>query len=85
MHSAAYPLIAGVILFVYYTIWVLVLPFIPEENAAFHEYFPPREYAFALPAFGLVATIIGAIAVYLFPATFDASDERAGATKPKHQ
>ena len=80
MHAAVYPLIAGITLFVYYTVWVFVLPFIPEEEfAAFHEYFPPRVYAFALPAAGLTATIAGAIAVFLFPAAFDPNSAAARA------
>ena len=71
MHGAAAPLVAAVVLFAYYTTWVFALPFI-DEDRAFHDFIPPREYAFALPAVGLSLTIIGAFAVYLFPAKFDA-------------
>ena len=81
MYSGVICLIAAVILFGYYTTWVFVLPFIPTE-AAVHEFFPPAEYAFAIPAVGLALTVLGAICVVLFPSKFDV---RSAAAKPKQQ
>mmetsp|Transcript_25884 Transcript_25884/g.24709 ORF Transcript_25884/g.24709 Transcript_25884/m.24709 type:complete len:82 (-) Transcript_25884:296-541(-) len=45
---------AGLI-FVYYTVWVLVLPFV--EEPVILNLFPPRIYAIAIPASVLVLTI----------------------------
>ncbi|XP_043921259.1 dolichol phosphate-mannose biosynthesis regulatory protein [Protopterus annectens] len=36
-------------LFVYYTIWVIVLPFVDEEHVI-HSYFLPRQFAVLIPA-----------------------------------
>uniref|UniRef100_A0A8C7E994 Dolichol phosphate-mannose biosynthesis regulatory protein n=1 Tax=Nothoprocta perdicaria TaxID=30464 RepID=A0A8C7E994_NOTPE len=34
--------------FVYYTVWIIVLPFIDSEHGI-HRYFLPREYAIIIP------------------------------------
>ncbi|XP_078281911.1 dolichol phosphate-mannose biosynthesis regulatory protein isoform X2 [Rhinoraja longicauda] len=39
----------SLILFTYYTIWVIVLPFVDGRHIL-HSYFLPREYAVILPA-----------------------------------
>ncbi|XP_017665902.1 PREDICTED: dolichol phosphate-mannose biosynthesis regulatory protein [Lepidothrix coronata] len=38
----------SLILFVYYTLWIIVLPFI-DNNHGIHQYFLPREYAVIIP------------------------------------
>jgi len=40
--------------FVYYTIWALLLPFF-DASSPIHDLFPPREWAVRLPAFILAA------------------------------
>ncbi|KAM5146176.1 dolichol phosphate-mannose biosynthesis regulatory protein [Mantella aurantiaca] len=42
------------VLFLYYTLWVICLPFIDSDHVI-HSYFLPREYAVLLP---LVAALI---------------------------
>ncbi|KAF8334323.1 uncharacterized protein EI90DRAFT_2970777 [Cantharellus anzutake] len=46
-------LLVAVIVFVYYTLWALILPFFPPEHPI-HNHFPPREWAVRIPAFLLV-------------------------------
>ncbi|XP_061208298.1 dolichol phosphate-mannose biosynthesis regulatory protein [Neopsephotus bourkii] len=36
------------LLFVYYTLWIIVLPFIDSDHSI-HQYFLPREYAVLIP------------------------------------
>ncbi|XP_066057407.1 dolichol phosphate-mannose biosynthesis regulatory protein [Chamaea fasciata] len=38
----------SLVLFVYYTLWIIVLPFIDSDHGI-HRYFLPREYAVILP------------------------------------
>ncbi|XP_010719132.1 dolichol phosphate-mannose biosynthesis regulatory protein [Meleagris gallopavo] len=38
----------SLILFVYYTLWIIVLPFIDSDHSI-HRYFLPREYAVIIP------------------------------------
>ncbi|XP_052523699.1 dolichol phosphate-mannose biosynthesis regulatory protein [Tympanuchus pallidicinctus] len=38
----------SLILFVYYTLWIIVLPFIGSDHSI-HQYFLPREYAVIIP------------------------------------
>lgn len=42
-------LFLSVVIFVYYSIWVLVLPFVEKDHPVF-AYFLPKEYAVAIPA-----------------------------------
>jgi len=37
------------VIFVYYTAWVGILPFVPDGNVL-HAFFPPQMYAVAIPA-----------------------------------
>ncbi|KAF9930146.1 hypothetical protein FBU30_000814 [Linnemannia zychae] len=41
------------IVFVYYTLWAIVMPFV-DESYFLHDYFPPREYAIRIPCVLLV-------------------------------
>ncbi|XP_077161777.1 dolichol phosphate-mannose biosynthesis regulatory protein [Paroedura picta] len=44
-----YGLVAfSLILFAYYTVWIIVLPFI-ESDHIIHKYFLPREYSVIIP------------------------------------
>ncbi|AFR97643.1 dolichyl-phosphate mannosyltransferase polypeptide 2, regulatory subunit [Cryptococcus neoformans C23] len=44
--------------FVYYTIWALLLPFLPPTSTI-PSYFPPRSYAIKLPIFLLLTGVCG--------------------------
>jgi len=44
-------------IFIYYSIWILLLPFLEEGNPVFN-YFLPKEYAIAIPATLLVGGIV---------------------------
>jgi len=46
-------LLTASIVFVYYTVWAIVLPFF-DTTSPIHGYFPAREWAIRLPAFILV-------------------------------
>ncbi|CAH1787947.1 unnamed protein product, partial [Owenia fusiformis] len=56
---------AGAI-FAYYTIWVIVLPFVDADHIV-HQYFLPRMYAVTLPLLAGVALLafIGAFVLYM--------------------
>ncbi|XP_066466948.1 dolichol phosphate-mannose biosynthesis regulatory protein [Tiliqua scincoides] len=44
-----YSLVAfSLVLFVYYTVWIIILPFI-ESDHLIHKYFLPREYSVIIP------------------------------------
>ncbi|TFK29960.1 hypothetical protein FA15DRAFT_663271 [Coprinopsis marcescibilis] len=55
-------LVAAATVFIYYTIWALLLPFLEDTNIL-HGFFPAREWAVRLPAFILV---VGVTAIGLF-------------------
>uniref|UniRef100_A0A8B9PWY8 Dolichol phosphate-mannose biosynthesis regulatory protein n=1 Tax=Apteryx owenii TaxID=8824 RepID=A0A8B9PWY8_APTOW len=38
----------SLVLFVYYTVWIVILPFIDSDHGI-HQYFLPREYAVIIP------------------------------------
>ncbi|XP_072738820.1 dolichol phosphate-mannose biosynthesis regulatory protein [Ciconia boyciana] len=38
----------SLVLFVYYTLWIIILPFIDSDHVI-HQYFLPREYAVIIP------------------------------------
>ncbi|KAJ7285807.1 dolichol phosphate-mannose biosynthesis regulatory [Mycena rebaudengoi] len=54
-------LLAAAVVFTYYTIWAMLLPFF-DPSSEIHDFFPAREWAIRLPAFILVVgvTAIGA-------------------------
>ncbi|XP_035631500.1 dolichol phosphate-mannose biosynthesis regulatory protein isoform X1 [Oncorhynchus keta] len=45
----------SLLLFTYYTIWVIILPFVDNDHVV-HQYFLPREYSIILP--GIAALIL---------------------------
>ncbi|KAF9464727.1 dolichol phosphate-mannose biosynthesis regulatory, partial [Collybia nuda] len=53
-------LLAASVVFIYYTIWTIILPFF-DRSSQIHNFFPSREWAVRLPAFLLVAglSVIG--------------------------
>ncbi|XP_016145207.1 dolichol phosphate-mannose biosynthesis regulatory protein-like [Sinocyclocheilus grahami] len=52
----------SLLLFAYYTIWVIVLPFVDGDHVI-HSYFLPREYSVILPG-------VAALILLLFVGTF---------------
>ncbi|XP_071696093.1 dolichol-phosphate mannose synthase subunit 2-like [Rutidosis leptorrhynchoides] len=46
----------SVIVFTYYTFWVIILPFVDKEHFV-HNYFLPQEYAILLPVYAGVSLI----------------------------
>ncbi|KAK1438326.1 hypothetical protein QVD17_04133 [Tagetes erecta] len=46
----------SVIIFTYYTFWVIILPFVDKEHFV-HNYFLPQEYAILLPVYAGVSLI----------------------------
>ncbi|XP_071494274.1 dolichol phosphate-mannose biosynthesis regulatory protein-like [Diadema antillarum] len=56
---------AGMV-FVYYTFWIIVLPFI-EADQIVHQLFPPRKYAVIVPfvAGGVALLIVGHVILFM--------------------
>ncbi|RDB21106.1 Dolichol phosphate-mannose biosynthesis regulatory protein [Hypsizygus marmoreus] len=54
-------LLTAAVVFIYYTIWAILLPFF-DPSSQLHDFFPPREWAVRIPAFILVIglSVIGA-------------------------
>eukprot|EP00741_Cyanophora_paradoxa_P009623 tig00001542_g9321.t1 len=52
-------LVVAIVVWVYYTLWVLVTPFVAESHAYLLDYFPDRYYAVAVPAALLVVLFTG--------------------------
>ncbi|XP_015229043.1 dolichol phosphate-mannose biosynthesis regulatory protein [Cyprinodon tularosa] len=54
----------SLLLFSYYTVWVIVLPFVDSDHLL-HRYFLPREYSVILPGIAAVVLLlcIGAFTV----------------------
>ncbi|OUM61716.1 hypothetical protein PIROE2DRAFT_44959, partial [Piromyces sp. E2] len=55
-------LLSSVAFFIYYTLWVIVLPFVDQDNVM-RTYFPSWEIAIGVP---VVCIIIGATVVFVF-------------------
>ncbi|KAI8099987.1 dolichol phosphate-mannose biosynthesis regulatory [Halteromyces radiatus] len=53
------------VIFIYYTLWALVMPLI-DENNGIQQYFPPFEYAIRLPFYILVLGIVGIVAFFTY-------------------
>ncbi|KAL5012569.1 hypothetical protein ScPMuIL_011120 [Solemya velum] len=58
--------------FTYYTIWVILLPFV-DEGQSIHKFFPPRFYAIAAP---LIAGVIGLILIAVFVAVILSASQK---------
>ncbi|MCO5555323.1 hypothetical protein L7F22_008869 [Adiantum nelumboides] len=46
----------SVLLFAYYTFWVIILPFVDEDHFV-HKYFLPQQYAIIVPTFAGVTLV----------------------------
>ncbi|XP_061459835.1 dolichol phosphate-mannose biosynthesis regulatory protein [Rhineura floridana] len=61
-----YGLVAfSLVLFAYYTTWIIILPFI-ESDHLIHKYFLPREYSVIIP-------VVAGLLLLLFVGTFIAT------------
>ncbi|KAM4719392.1 dolichol phosphate-mannose biosynthesis regulatory protein [Anableps anableps] len=47
----------SLLLFTYYTVWVIVLPFVDSDHVL-HRYFLPREYSVILPGIAAVVLLL---------------------------
>ncbi|WWC59284.1 uncharacterized protein I303_101835 [Kwoniella dejecticola CBS 10117] len=70
-------LFVAAFVFIYYTIWALLLPFISSDSSI-HTLFPPREWAIKLP---LLLLLSGITAVGLFFTKVMFSEARKKAAK----
>ncbi|KAH8554648.1 dolichol phosphate-mannose biosynthesis regulatory [Umbelopsis sp. PMI_123] len=52
----------AVTVFVYYTTWALIMPFVDEDHPL-HNYFPPDEYRIRIP---LLILVVGLTAIFSF-------------------
>ncbi|KAG4096353.1 dolichol phosphate-mannose biosynthesis regulatory [Neocallimastix lanati (nom. inval.)] len=55
-------LICSIIFFIYYTLWVIILPFV-DEGHIMKSFFPSYEWAIGVP---VVCIIVGATIVFVF-------------------
>ena len=61
--------VASLVIYIYYTAWVIVTPFVDPKITWFHALFPDRWWAFAIPTALLVlgltviATFIGLVSM----------------------
>tara|TARA_B110000046_G_scaffold94360_1_gene102235 strand:+ start:527 stop:760 length:234 start_codon:yes stop_codon:yes gene_type:complete len=59
----------SVLIYIYYTAWVLITPFVDEKIVWFHSLFPNRWWAFAVPtallvvALTVVVTFVGIVSL----------------------
>ncbi|KAG2225819.1 dolichol phosphate-mannose biosynthesis regulatory [Phascolomyces articulosus] len=53
---------SAVAIFIYYTLWSLVMPFVDEDHPL-QNYFPPWEYAIRIP---LILLIVGLTVIFTF-------------------
>lgn len=53
-------LIATGVVFIYYTLWVIVLPFVDEDQVFIRQWFLDSSYALAIP---LLAGVLGLILI----------------------
>uniref|UniRef100_A0A8C6YKJ5 Dolichol phosphate-mannose biosynthesis regulatory protein n=2 Tax=Elapinae TaxID=42168 RepID=A0A8C6YKJ5_NAJNA len=52
----------SLVLFAYYTVWIIILPFIESDHLV-HKYFLPREYSVIIP-------VVAGLVLLLFIGTF---------------
>jgi len=74
-------LLAASAVFVYYTIWAILLPFFDVANPI-HSWFLPREWAVRLPAFILVVGL-SAIGLFLGSTIMKESRKKSATGKTK--
>lgn len=56
-------LIAAISLWLYYTLWIVVTPFLPRDHAV-QAFFPDRFYAVAIPITGGIVVLIALAVAY---------------------
>ncbi|KAI8090287.1 dolichol phosphate-mannose biosynthesis regulatory [Gilbertella persicaria] len=66
--------VAAAFIFVYYSTWTFIVPFLDESNSL-HSLFLPYEYAIYLPAVVLVAGL-SAITAFFIKATSKSKDKQ---------
>mmetsp|Transcript_19969 Transcript_19969/g.50037 ORF Transcript_19969/g.50037 Transcript_19969/m.50037 type:complete len:86 (+) Transcript_19969:147-404(+) len=72
--------LASTVLFAYYTVWVLVTPFV-EPGHVVLRWFPDRVYAVLVPAY-LGACLVSAVSMFLGYVMLT-HDSKKGKSKPK--
>ncbi|KAI7884373.1 dolichol phosphate-mannose biosynthesis regulatory [Lichtheimia hyalospora FSU 10163] len=70
---------SAIAIFVYYTLWSLVMPFVDEDHPL-QNYFPPWEYAIRIP---LVILIVGLTVIFSFLGLAMAKSKNAQTKKAK--
>ncbi|CDS12400.1 hypothetical protein LRAMOSA04594 [Lichtheimia ramosa] len=70
---------SAIAIFVYYTLWSLVMPFVDEDHPL-QNYFPPWEYAIRIP---LVILIVGLTVIFTFLGLAMAKSKNAQTKKAK--
>ncbi|XP_027881540.1 dolichol phosphate-mannose biosynthesis regulatory protein-like isoform X2 [Xiphophorus couchianus] len=68
----------SLLLFTYYTVWVIVLPFVDARHVL-HRYFLPREYSVILPG---VAAVLLLLCIGTFTAPSSCGKNRKTEEKP---
>ncbi|KAI3407100.2 dpm2 [Candida oxycetoniae] len=74
-------ILVAALVFIYYTTWVFVLPFV-DENSFLNKYFLPRDYAIKLP---LLLLLIGGLGVSMFIARVLIKSQENKKSKKKSQ
>ncbi|KZV62837.1 hypothetical protein PENSPDRAFT_590784 [Peniophora sp. CONT] len=72
-------MLAAAVVFTYYTIWALLLPFF-DASSPIHDWFPAREWAVRLPAFIL---FLGLTAIGSFVGMTIVKENRKKAAKAR--
>ncbi|ORY31014.1 dolichol phosphate-mannose biosynthesis regulatory [Naematelia encephala] len=72
-------LLTAIFVFVYYTTWALLLPFLPDSSPL-QPLFPPREYVIRIPLFILVSGLVG-IGLFFGRIMLSEARRRSGAGK----
>ncbi|TFK89147.1 dolichol phosphate-mannose biosynthesis regulatory protein Dpm2 [Polyporus arcularius HHB13444] len=74
-------LLAAAVIFLYYTVWTLLLPFL-DESSPIHGWFPSREWALRIVSF---VVILGISAIGLFLGFRVVTDETAAQKRHVHR
>ncbi|KLT40466.1 hypothetical protein CC85DRAFT_287440 [Cutaneotrichosporon oleaginosum] len=69
-------LLVAAVVFVYYTTWALLLPFV-DPRSTLHDLFPPREWAVRAPALLLLLGVAGIAAFFAKVSAAEAAKRRA--------
>ncbi|KAL2213255.1 dolichol phosphate-mannose biosynthesis regulatory [Sarocladium strictum] len=72
-------LVAATVVFLYYTIWTLLMPFVDDDHPL-HSFFPPRVWAIRIP---VILILVGSAVVGSFLAMVMIRSNRKKAAKAK--